>query len=121
MGALVLLNLLSFLEEKTVLVIFRLFNTLRRLKFLDLVIFIDWMRVMFLSILFIIAGAVGMFSLVYMSGDIKKSRFFFILNLFIFSMILLILMPHYVCFFIGWDGLGFTSFLLIKYYKSSNA
>lgn len=36
-------------------------------------------------------------------------------------MLLLLIIPHFVFFLIGWDGLGFSRFLLIKYYKSAKA
>jgi NADH-ubiquinone oxidoreductase chain 5 len=69
----------------------------------------------------IITGSVGLFSLEYMSFDILYNRFFYILKLFVLSMVILLIVPHYIFFLIGWDGLGFSSFLLISYYNSSLA
>jgi NADH-ubiquinone oxidoreductase chain 5 len=66
-------------------------------------------------------GSVGKFSLYYMAKDFKKNRFFLLINLFVLSMVILIISPHYVFFLIGWDGLGFSRFLLISYYKSRKA
>ena len=112
---------LNKLSNYKILFYFSFLDTLRRLKFYDLVVSFNWINFFFFLILLIISGSVGLFSIVYMKNDYFYNRFFFLFNLFIFSMIILLVIPHYVFFLIGWDGLGFSRFLLISYYKSSRS
>ena len=52
----------------------------------------------------------------YMHGDTGFYRFFAYLNLFMFSMLTLILADNYLLMFVGWEGVGLCSYLLIGYY-----
>jgi NADH-quinone oxidoreductase subunit L len=52
----------------------------------------------------------------YMDDDRGYGKFFFYFNLFITSMLLLVLANNPVIMFIGWEGVGFCSYLLISYY-----
>lgn len=109
-------------KAETLIIYFNLIKWLiRSSDFGEFVIILDWVSRIFLFVLLIIVGSVGLFSLKYMKGDKLENRFFWILNLFVFSMIVLIISPHFLFFFLGWDGLGFSSFLLIKFYKSSSS
>nr|AAP74599.1 NADH dehydrogenase subunit 5 [Ruditapes philippinarum] len=82
---------------------------------------LDWVACMFvLSVLFI-SGCVSIFSGFYLSHENFLKRFFFLVQLFVLSMILLILFPNYLGLMVGWDGLGVVSFLLVVYYLSSNS
>jgi NADH-quinone oxidoreductase subunit L len=53
----------------------------------------------------------------YMAGDPGIGRFFAYLNLFVFSMILLILAGNFVLLMVGWAGVGLCSYLLIAFYS----
>lgn len=83
---------------------------------LDLCIFIDWVSLLFFSVLCMIVSCVLKFSCVYMEEDKFNIRFTWIVLRFVFSMACLIFIPHFFFLLVGWDGLGITSFLLVIYY-----
>src|SRR5689334_15558329 len=59
---------------------------------------------------------IHVFAVGYMHGDKGFYRFFAYLNLFMFSMLTLILADNFVLMFVGWEGVGLCSYLLIGYY-----
>ena len=59
---------------------------------------------------------IHIFATGYMKGDPGFYRFFAYLNLFMFSMLTLILADNYLLMFVGWEGVGLCSYLLIGYY-----
>src|SRR5690242_18850708 len=56
----------------------------------------------------------------YMSHETGYTRFFTYLNLFMFMMLLLVLGANYLIMFIGWEGVGLCSYLLIGFYYDKN-
>ena len=65
-----------------------------------------------------IGGLIHLFSIGYMHGDPKFSKFFLYLNLFIFSMTLLVLGENLLVTFLGWEGVGTCSYLLISFWHT---
>jgi len=65
-----------------------------------------------------IGGLIHLYSIGYMHGDDKFSKFFLYLNLFIFSMTLLVLGENLLVTFLGWEGVGTCSFLLIAFWQT---
>lgn len=63
---------------------------------------------------------IHIFATGYMKGDPGFYRFFAYLNLFMFSMLTLILADNYLLMFVGWEGVGLCSYLLIGYYIKKN-
>jgi len=59
---------------------------------------------------------IHVYSLGYMAGQSGYYRYFAYLNLFIFMMSLLVLADNYLLMFVGWEGVGLCSYLLIGYY-----
>jgi NADH-quinone oxidoreductase subunit L len=59
---------------------------------------------------------IHIFATGYMHGDKGFYRFFAYLNLFMFSMLTLVLADNYLLMFVGWEGVGLCSYLLIGYY-----
>src|SRR5690349_14464915 len=59
---------------------------------------------------------IHVFAVGYMHGDKGFYRFFAFLNLFMFSMLTLVLADNFVLMFVGWEGVGLCSYLLIGYY-----
>jgi NADH-quinone oxidoreductase subunit L len=59
---------------------------------------------------------IHIFATGYMKGDDGFYRFFAYLNLFMFSMLTLVLADNYLLMFVGWEGVGLCSYLLIGYY-----
>lgn len=56
------------------------------------------------------------YSVGYMEHEEDYARFFACMNLFVFSMLLLVLAEHLLLLFVGWEGVGLASYLLIGYY-----
>lgn len=59
---------------------------------------------------------IHIFATGYMHGDKGFYRFFTYLNLFMFAMLTLVLADNYLLMFVGWEGVGLCSYLLIGYY-----
>ena len=59
---------------------------------------------------------IHVFATGYMSGDKGFYRFFAYMNLFMFSMLTLVLADNFLLMFVGWEGVGLCSYLLIGYY-----
>ncbi len=59
---------------------------------------------------------IHIFATGYMHGDSGFYRFFAYLNLFMFSMLTLVLADNFLLMFVGWEGVGLCSYLLIGYY-----
>src|SRR5215468_4747037 len=69
--------------------------------------------------LFVVCGVgflVHVYSIGYMHGDPSYHRFFTYLNLFMTSMLILVLADNYLLMFVGWEGVGLCSYLLIGYW-----
>jgi NADH-quinone oxidoreductase subunit L len=59
---------------------------------------------------------IHLYSIAYMHGEERFTRFFTYLNLFAFSMLALVLGGNYLLIFLGWEGVGLCSYLLISFY-----
>ena len=59
---------------------------------------------------------IHVYSVGYMHGEVGFTRFFTYMNLFMVSMLLLVMGNNYLVLFIGWEGVGLCSYLLIGYY-----
>ncbi|NBA86467.1 NADH-quinone oxidoreductase subunit L [Emticicia sp. CRIBPO] len=72
--------------------------------------------------LFIITGVgtlIHLYSAGYMSHDEGYGKFFAYLNLFLFAMLLLVMGSNYLVMFIGWEGVGLCSYLLIGFWNKN--
>jgi NADH-quinone oxidoreductase subunit L len=63
-----------------------------------------------------VAFLIHLFAVGYMHGDQGFYRFFAYLNLFMFAMLTLVLADNFLLMFVGWEGVGLCSYLLIGYY-----
>ena len=68
-----------------------------------------------------IATLIHVYSIGYMHGDIRFSRFFAYLNLFAASMLVLVLGGNFLMTFMGWEGVGLCSYLLISFWFERNS
>src|SRR5699024_5753364 len=71
------------------------------------------------NMLLIITGVgllIHIYSVGYMKSDTGFGKYFVFLNLFIFFMLLLVLGSNYLVMFIGWEGVGLCSYLLIGFW-----
>lgn len=77
---------------------------------------LDQLSVMWLMVVTGIGFLIHVYSVGYMHDDENFSRFFSYLNLFVFFMLLLVLGNNFVVTFIGWEGVGLCSYLLIGFW-----
>lgn len=77
------------------------------------------------GVMIMIVSGVGFFihvySVGYMSGDPGYRRYFVYLNLFVFSMLLLVLADNFLLLFVGWEAVGLCSYLLIGFWYERKA
>ena len=68
-----------------------------------------------------VGSLIHIYSVGYMAHDPDRRRFFAYLNLFVAAMLLLVLANDYLVLYVGWEGVGLASYLLIGfwYYKPS--
>nr|DAA06189.1 TPA_exp: NADH dehydrogenase subunit 5 [Drosophila erecta] len=84
----------------------------------------DWMSLLFMSFVLMIASLVIFYSKEYMENDENINRFIMLVLMFVLSMMLLIISPNMMSILLGWDGLGLVSYCLVIYFqniKSYNA
>ncbi|MBU9937305.1 MAG: NADH-quinone oxidoreductase subunit L [Ferruginibacter sp.] len=84
---------------------------------------IDQLSSVFLLIITGVGFLIHVYSTAYMHDEEPKdfAKYFAFLNLFVFSMLLLVMGANYVIMFIGWEGVGLCSHLLIGYwFKNTN-
>lgn len=77
---------------------------------------VDSLSALFLLIITGIGFLIHVYSTSYMHDDEGMVRYFAYLNLFVFSMLLLVLGANYLVMFIGWEGVGLCSYLLIGFW-----
>lgn len=79
---------------------------------------VDALSSLFLLVITGVGSLIHLYSTAYMKEESAAhyARYFAYLNLFIFSMLLLVLGDNYIIMFIGWEGVGLCSYLLIGYW-----
>lgn len=80
---------------------------------------IDQLSILMLLIITGIGSLIHIYSTAYMSHDAGFGKFFSYLNLFVFFMLLLVLGENYIIMFIGWEGVGLCSYLLIGFWYTN--
>ncbi len=83
---------------------------------IDLAFLIDPLTTVFLMVITGVGLLIHIYSVGYMHGEEGFTRFFTYMNLFMVSMLLLVMGNNYLVLFIGWEGVGLCSYLLIGYY-----
>ncbi|MEM8532042.1 MAG: NADH-quinone oxidoreductase subunit L [Chloroflexota bacterium] len=63
-----------------------------------------------------VGAIIHVYSIGYMQGDSRPVRFFAYMNLFIFAMLVLVMADNLLLMFLGWEGVGICSYLLISHY-----
>src|SRR5471030_1498450 len=71
----------------------------------------------FVLLVTFVGSLILVYSLGYMEHDPDKRRFFGYLNLFVASMLLLVLSDSYLTLYVGWEGVGLASYLLIGFWN----
>jgi NADH-quinone oxidoreductase subunit L len=78
---------------------------------------IDPLSMAFVLLVTFVGSLILVYSLAYMDHDPDKRRFFGYLNLFVASMLLLVLANSYLVLYVGWEGVGLASYLLIGFWN----
>jgi NADH-quinone oxidoreductase subunit L len=82
----------------------------------DFKLLLDPLSCVMLLVVTGVGSLIHIYSIGYMHGDKGYYRFFTYLNLFVFAMLLLVTGGNFLMMFIGWEGVGLCSYLLIGYY-----
>jgi len=87
----------------------------------DFALYLDQLSLVMLLIVTGVGFLIHIYSVGYMWDDPSYYRFFAYLNLFMFFMLTLILANNYLVMFIGWEGVGLASYLLIGFWFTKDA
>ena len=82
---------------------------------------LDQLSICFVLLITGVGTLIHIYSIAYMSHDLDRRRFFAYLNLFIASMLLLVLGDSYLNLYVGWEGVGLASYLLIGFWNQKPA
>src|SRR6266567_4760965 len=82
----------------------------------DASLLLDSLSAIYILFVTFVAFWIHVFATGYMRGDKGYWRFFAYMNLFMFSMLTLVLADNFLLMFVGWEGVGLCSYLLIGYY-----
>ncbi|WP_460818167.1 NADH-quinone oxidoreductase subunit L [Nocardioides korecus] len=77
----------------------------------------DPLSALFLLLITGVGSLIHVYSIGYMEHDERRRRFFAYLNLFVAAMLVLVLASDYVGVFLGWEGVGLASYLLIGFWQ----
>ncbi len=78
---------------------------------------VDPLSIVFVLLITGVGSLIHIYSIGYMAHDPRRRRFFGFLNLFVASMLLLVLADNYLVLFVGWEGVGLASYLLIGFWQ----
>ncbi len=78
---------------------------------------VDPLSVTFLILITFVGTLIHVYAVAYMEHDDDRRRFFAYLNLFVAAMLILVLADSYALLFVGWEGVGLASYLLIGFWN----
>jgi NADH-quinone oxidoreductase subunit L len=87
----------------------------------DVTLLVDQLSILFVLLITGVGSLIHIYSIGYMDHDPRRRRFFGYLNLFIASMLLLVLAADYLLVFVGWEGVGLASYLLIGFWQHKHS
>jgi NADH-quinone oxidoreductase subunit L len=88
---------------------------------IDASLMLDQLSICFVLLITGVGTLIHIYSISYMSHDADRRRFFAFLNLFIAAMLLLVLGDSYLNLYVGWEGVGLASYLLIGFWNQKPA
>ncbi|MFI9768237.1 NADH-quinone oxidoreductase subunit L [Streptomyces sp. NPDC052415] len=83
----------------------------------DVAFRLDQLSMTFVLLITGVGSLIHLYSIGYMEHDERRRRFFGYLNLFLAAMLLLVLADNYLLLYVGWEGVGLASFLLIGFWQ----
>ena len=87
----------------------------------DVGLLFDPLSAVFVLLITGVGSLIHVYSVGYMAHDPGRRRFFAYLNLFVAAMLLLVLGNNYVMLYVGWEGVGLASYLLIAFWYTRPA
>lgn len=84
----------------------------------DLGLRLDPLSMTFVVLVTFVGTLIHIYSVAYMDHDVDRRRFFAYLNLFVAAMLTLVLADSYLLLFVGWEGVGVASYLLIGFWDT---
>ncbi len=84
-------------------------------------ILVDPLSASFMLLITGVGSLIIIYSVGYMAHDRDRRRFFGYLNLFVAAMLLLVLADNYLVLYVGWEGVGLASYLLIGFWQFKNS
>jgi NADH-quinone oxidoreductase subunit L len=88
---------------------------------IDVSLLIDPLSICFVLLITGVGSLIIIYSVGYMAHDSGRRRFFGYMNLFLASMLLLVLADNYLVLYVGWEGVGLASYLLIGFWQYRNS
>ena len=82
---------------------------------------LDPLSLAFVLLVTFVGSLIHVYSIAYMEHDADRRRFFAYLNLFVAAMLLLVLADSYLLLYVGWEGVGLASYLLIGFWNHNSA
>ncbi|MGK2349242.1 NADH-quinone oxidoreductase subunit L [Actinomyces sp. W5033] len=82
---------------------------------------LDPLSLTFVTLVTFVGALIHLYSVAYMAHDRDRRRFFAYLNLFVAAMLTLVLGSSYIVLFVGWEGVGLASYLLIGFWNTADA
>ncbi|MFF9361545.1 NADH-quinone oxidoreductase subunit L [Streptomyces griseoluteus] len=83
----------------------------------DVTLRLDQLSMTFVLLITGVGSLIHLYSVGYMEHDERRRRFFGYLNLFLAAMLLLVLADNYLLLYVGWEGVGLASYLLIGFWQ----
>jgi NADH-quinone oxidoreductase subunit L len=83
----------------------------------DAALQLDQLSMCFVLLITGVGSLIHIYSIGYMAHDPRRRRFFGMLNLFVVAMLLLVLADSYLLLYVGWEGVGLASYLLIGFWQ----
>ncbi|MGV9556417.1 NADH-quinone oxidoreductase subunit L [Streptomyces sp. NPDC003522] len=83
----------------------------------DVAFRLDQLSMTFVLLITGVGSLIHLYSIGYMEHDERRRRFFGYLNLFLAAMLLLVLADNYLLLYVGWEGVGLASYLLIGFWQ----
>ncbi|MCL2701006.1 MAG: NADH-quinone oxidoreductase subunit L [Phycisphaerae bacterium] len=87
----------------------------------DVAFYLDPLAIVMAATVAVVAVFVLLHAVEYMAGDDGFSRFFAVMNLFVAAMLVLVLADNLLLLYVGWEGVGLCSYLLIGFWKRDPA
>ena len=84
-------------------------------------LYLDGLSLVMMGVITGVGSLIHVYATGYMAGEDGYARFFSYMNLFVFAMLMLVLGDNLLVLYLGWEGVGLCSYLLIGFYHSDSA